>query len=119
VGGEYRIAPRWPWRFGVFTNRTSAPEVPAQPSGLEAPHVDLYGITSSLGYLGDDRSLNLGFEVQYGTGHDVVSESLDSLLDEAGFARVGREEWRVVIFIAGAAAFAKSTAKELIKDMDK
>lgn len=119
LGVQRLIGRRWPWRMGLFTNRTSAVDIPRAPTRFLPAHLDLYGVTTSLGYLGDTRSLNLGIEVQYGAGHDVVSDSLGSLLDEAGFTRVQREEWRVVIFIAGAAAFAKATAKGLVRDMER
>lgn len=115
LGAEYRLTDRWPIRFGLFTNRTSAPEVPARPDRFVPPHLDLYGATLSAGYLGDERSINLGLEVQYGAGQDVVSEGIESLLDSQEFSRVDRSEWRIVIFIAGAASFAKAAAVDLIQ----
>lgn len=115
LGAEYRASPRWPIRVGLFTNRTSAADIPANPDRFAPAHIDLYGATVSAGYLGDRRSLNLGVEVQYGQGEDVVSESLEALIDDADFTRVDRSEWRVVVFIAGAAAFAKKAAIDIIK----
>lgn len=115
VGAEYRITERWPLRVGLFSNRTSAPAIPAAPDRFVPAHVDLYGATISAGYLGDRRSINLGLEVQYGQGEDVVSEGISSLIDSAEFARVDRTEWRVVVFVAGAAAFAKRAAVDIIK----
>ena len=114
VGVEFPFAARWPMRAGLFTNRTSAPSVPALPKGFYEPHVDRYGATWSMGYLGDKRSINFGLEAQMGAGHSTASASLERLDGEAAYIRLEREEWRVVFFVAGAAAFASSASRELL-----
>jgi hypothetical protein len=115
LGVEWRPSPRVPLRMGVFTNRTQAPEIAAQPTELGPPHVDLYGVTLSGGYLGDDRSINLGAELQVGEGHDALPSDLNSLIEDRDFRRIDRQEWRVVFFVSGAVAFAKKQATELME----
>lgn len=115
VGLEWRVGPRVPLRFGVFSNRTSAPEIAEQPTELGPAHVDLHGVTFSAGYLGDDRAINLGAEFQMGSGQDALPSNLTSLIEDRDFRRIEREEWRVVFFVSGAVAFAKKQATEIME----
>ena len=115
LGLEYRPAVRWPLRLGLFTNRTSAPAITPQPTELGPADVDLYGATLSAGYLGDDRAINLGAEVQMGTGYDAIPADLTSLIQDRDFRRIDRSEWRVVFFVSGAVTFAKKQATEILE----
>lgn len=117
VGVEVWLASRWPLRAGFFTNNSAAPDIPANPLTLYAPSIDLYGATVSAGYLGDDRSINLGAEVQWGSGHDVVVDELFDLISDPTFIRVDREEFRLVFFVSGAIDFAQKTAADLSKTL--
>lgn len=118
LGMQVPVSLRWPLRMGVFTNRTSAPPVPANPIDFTEAHVDYYGATVSLGYRGKKRSINFGLEGQLGFGEDAMSGSLDSLAEGDDFVRLDRREWRVVFFVAGAAAFAKSAGQALLRGED-
>jgi hypothetical protein len=113
LGVEWWAGARWPVRAGFFSNRSAAPDIPAAPQALYAPQVNLYGVTLSGGYLGDDRSINLGVEAQLGSGYDVVVADLSDLLASPTFVRVQREETRVVFFLSGAFEFAQKTAEDL------
>ncbi len=114
LGLEYRPSPRWPLRAGLFTNRSAAPDIPDRPTALYAPQVHLYGATLSGGFVGDDRSINLGAEVQWGQGHDVVVQDIGDLLGDPTFLRVDREQLRVLFFVSGAFDFAKKSATDLL-----
>lgn len=113
VGLEWRASDRWPLRVGLFTNRTAAPAIDARPAALAPAHVDLYGATASLGYLGDDGSVNVGAELQVGSGEDAISADLESLRADRDFIRVDRSEWRLLLFVSGAVTFAKAAAKAI------
>ncbi len=115
LGVEWRPGPAWPLRAGLFTNRTSAPSIPASPERLAAAHVDYYGATLSAGHLGESTTLAVGAEVQLGVGHDVVPRSFQSLLGEPSFVRVDRRDWRVVLFVSGAVGFAQESADRLLE----
>jgi len=116
IGVELRPSPRWPIRAGFFTNRSAAPDISDSPRASALPQVHLYGATTSFGYVGDTRSINLGAEVQWGQGDDVVVRDLSDLISEPTFVRVDREQFRFLFFISGAFEFAKATALDLIKD---
>ena len=66
VGSEIVLRQRWPLRLGFFTNRTSSPPIAKEPRTIGPPHVHIYGVTASVGYLGDQRSINFGGEFQWG-----------------------------------------------------
>ena len=121
VGVEVKLAQRWPLRAGFFTNFSAAPEIPDTPDQVMPPRVHLFGATLSAGYLGDDRSINLGAELQWGSGYDVVPRDLGSLLPERAatsdrFLRVERDHFKVVVFVSGAVSFAEKTAGDLFSD---
>lgn len=118
VGMELRPTPRWPIRAGFFTNRSGAPDIAASPRAYALPQVHLYGATVSTGYVGDSRSINLGAEVQWGQGDEVIVRELGDLISEPTFLRVDREQFRFLFFVSGAFEFAKATAMDLIKDED-
>ncbi len=119
LGGELYLSKRWPLRVGLFTNRASSPAITSSRSPVpRLPHVDLYGASVSIGYEQDGSSINFGFEVQAGAGHET---SLDaSFTDAEPFLRRRREQYRGVFFVSGALAFVSGKAGELIEiDEDK
>ncbi len=117
IGVEYLAAPRWPLRGGVFSNRTSAPEIDPEPAGLGPAHVDNYGATFSVGYLSESVAVAVGAEYQLGFGHDVVPRDFQSLVGTATedeFLRVDRDDWRLLFFVSGAVGLAKEGADQLL-----
>ncbi|MBH24840.1 MAG: hypothetical protein CMH57_10375 [Myxococcales bacterium] len=115
LGAEWFITPTLPLRVGVFTNRSAAPDIPAWPTELMLPQVHLYGATTSLGFIGEDRSINVGAEVQWGSGYDVALRDVRQIW-EPSFIRVEREQFRAVLFLAGAFDFAGKLAGDLVED---
>ncbi len=116
VGVEWMITPSWPLRAGLFTNMSAASDIPENPTRYYPSKVHLWGSTISAGYVGNERSLNFGADFQWGLGSDVVPRSLDTLLGDPSFARIDREQYRLILFVSGAVEFAKQTTEEIIDD---
>lgn len=115
VGAEVYLAQRWPMRLGLFTNHASSPEiVEVRSSEPSLNHVDLYGGAISIGYEDDKASINFGFEMQAGRGHEVTLDSSIDFEDDPFFRR-RREQYRGFFFISGALSFVGNKAKNIIE----
>ena len=69
LGGEYYVIDRYPVRFGVFTNLSSAPKVDSEDPNWDYPaHIDKYGITLSVGRETENTSTNIGINYVWGEG---------------------------------------------------
>lgn len=78
LGGEIVVRKRYPIRAGFFTSFSSAPDLdPADPSTPD--RVDLYGLTASVGSVGENVVLNFGVSYVFGDG-----DAFGSRLDGAG-----------------------------------
>jgi long-subunit fatty acid transport protein len=67
AGAEYYINGRFPVRAGAFTSFSAAPDV--DPSDKYAmPHVDLYGLTASVGLESEHLIVNAGLNYIFGSG---------------------------------------------------
>lgn len=78
AGGEYILRKRYPVRAGVFTSFSSAPDL--DPAGeTTQSQIDLYGVTASLGAIGENVVMNAGLSYVWGRG-----DALGVSLDEAG-----------------------------------
>ncbi len=67
VGGEYVLRKRYPVRAGFFTSFSSAPDL--DPDGTSAlSQIDLYGVTASVGSIGENVVMNLGLSYVWGNG---------------------------------------------------
>lgn len=67
AGMEYYLGQNFPLRVGVFTNNANS-DVPQTGATAQPEHVDLYGITASIGFATADISLSLGGMYSMGTG---------------------------------------------------
>lgn len=108
LGVEYRITDAFPLRAGVFTNHSTVPGYTASDRA-RLPDVDLYGASLSIGYVSGGDAINLGGEVQLGRGTATRTFEETEVLDRA--------QLRVMIFLSGAVAFAKSTAGKVIREV--
>jgi hypothetical protein len=115
-GAEWMIDGQWPVRGGLFTNFSAAADLPSAPSRYQPAKVHLWGLTVSGGYAGKERSLNVGADFQWGLGSDAVPGGLDTLLDQPAFARVDRQQYRLILFVSGAFEFAKHATNDLIEE---
>jgi long-chain fatty acid transport protein len=78
LGGEYIVRKRYPLRAGFFTSFSSAPDLNVEQSSTLS-QVDLYGLTASVGSIGENVVLNFGLSYVWGEG-----DALGTSLDEAG-----------------------------------
>lgn len=107
VGIEYLIAEIVPLRAGLFTNLSSVPSYTASKHP-RLPDVDLYGASLSVGYISGGDAINLGGEVQLGNGRSTRTFEGTEVLD--------RQQFRAMIFLSGAVAFAKATAGKIVRE---
>ena len=78
VGGEYVFRKRYPLRAGFFTSFSAAPDL--DPEDATTPsQIDLYGLTASVGSVGENVVLNFGLSCVWGNG-----DAFGTRLDEAG-----------------------------------
>jgi len=118
LGLETWLNPMLVLRTGLFTNRSSAPDIVLEPTAPALPQVHLYGASFSLGFKGESKAINVGTEVQLGTGHDAVLNDITALWKPA-FSRTSREQFRIVFFVSGAWDFAKKVAKKIVTEKKK
>lgn len=82
LGGEWRIYPNWPFRFGLFTNFSSAPDIdtaaladldPNTDGRLDLPpgKVDFYGGSLSIGHLTTSSTMDVALVAMVGVGDHV------------------------------------------------
>jgi long-subunit fatty acid transport protein len=67
LGGQYDFFDRMPVRAGFLTNFSSAPEVEATDH-QQLSHVNMYGVTASIGYAPEDYEVSLGVLYAFGSG---------------------------------------------------
>ena len=89
LGGEYVFRERYPLRAGAFTSFSSAPDL--DPNGdSQVNQVDLYGVTASVGSVGDNVVMNLGLSYVWGEG-DALGTRLDAAGELESFVSRTRE----------------------------
>ena len=86
VGGEYILRKRYPLRAGFFTSFSSAPDLDVEKTSSPS-QIDLYGVTASIGAVGENVVLNFGLSYVWGRG-----DAFGSRLDDAGDLRAGIAE---------------------------
>lgn len=75
VGGEYILRKRYPVRAGFFTSYSSAPDLDVA-NAATLSQIDLYGLTASVGSIGESVVLNFGLSYVWGEG-DAFGKRLD------------------------------------------
>ena len=89
LGGEYVFRRRYPLRAGAFTSFSSAPDLEADGDSLLS-QVDLYGVTASVGSVGENVVVNFGLSYAWGTG-DALGTRLDANGELESFVSRARE----------------------------
>ena len=117
LGLEAWLSPGTVFRAGAFTNRSAAPDIPETADAPMFADVDLYGVTMSIGFKGDDRAVNMGAEFQWGDGDDLVLDDVRNQWTPA-FSRAARTHQRVLFFVSGAMDFVKKAAKRIVDERD-
>ncbi len=83
AGGEFLIVREVSVSAGFFTDFSSAPKIPQDPTFDHLPNVDLWGVAMTMGYFGKHSLSRLGVVYSFGHGQDVIPESdTGRLLDE-------------------------------------
>ena len=72
LGIEYLVISDVSVAAGAFTDLSSAPPVPRTASVKPAPHIDLLGLTTALGYFTQHTLTRLGFVYTFGEGDDAL-----------------------------------------------
>lgn len=108
VGGEVWVGPV-PLRFGLFTNRSSAPAVTTSASNQLA-HVDRYGITLSVGYNAGDYDISFGTLYSIGVGEAVSYQPAAA----AAFVPTDVREDLILFYITGARKALTRAVKKLV-----
>ena len=78
LGGEYLLRNRYPLRAGFFTSFSSATDLDVEDTGTPN-QIDLYGVTTSMGVMGENVVLNFGLSYVWGEG-----EAFGNRLDDEG-----------------------------------
>jgi hypothetical protein len=79
-GGEYVINNVIPLRAGIFTDFAASPSPRGTAAGGDVSnptHVNRYGLSISGGYAGEHVRTDIGFNVAYGQGRDLIPQNLD------------------------------------------
>ncbi|MBI3071127.1 MAG: hypothetical protein HYY84_03265 [Deltaproteobacteria bacterium] len=106
LGFEWYIGGRVPLRLGAFTNFSSAPEIPANPTEAYLSQIHLMGFTGSIGYTGERGSINVGFMYVAGNGYGII-------YDNAALRRVEIGQRSIQIFVSGGISFLSENVKGL------
>lgn len=111
LGGEYQISPTVPFRWGLFTNLSTAPSVPDLSGEPFLPQVHMFGGTMSIGVRMWKISFDLGISASYGVG------SGQRFLPGNGtnFERVPLRQFYVHMYLAGAVEIVGRGLQELWK----
>ena len=106
AGGEYLVNPDYSVAFGLYTDRTGAPDLDVRPDGAltatssHLPRVSLYGGTATLGLIGAHAISRLGFSVAYGTGDDAVPNDPTGTRDPNGYRVASLHQLFLYFFLA-------------------
>jgi long-chain fatty acid transport protein len=68
LGAEFLIIREVSIAGGFFTDFTSAPDIPENPSKNQPPHVNLFGMSMSIGYFGTHTLSRVGLLYSFGSG---------------------------------------------------
>lgn len=100
LGMEYLARDRWPLRFGLFTDFAASPNVsPDSPSNSQ--HINRFGASASVGFRSTHVVTDVGFNVAYGRGQELVPLNLDFSQPTAGKA----EQLLLYLFLSTAYEF--------------
>ena len=85
IGGEVIFFGWLPLRAGFFTDFAAAP-TPELPEPVDPPtnstHLNRYGGTLSLGYLGEHASVDVGTILAYATGQTILGSGTSARLTD-------------------------------------
>jgi long-chain fatty acid transport protein len=97
LGAEYFPTHYLPLRFGLFTNWSSAPEIPDRTREPYLARVHRFGASVSVGYRGDGYGIDFGVSAQFGSG---VAQAFDPD-DQTILRRAGVNHTLIYFFVSG------------------
>jgi hypothetical protein len=112
-GAEMRLKPTIPLRFGLYTNFSSAPELPERTADPYLTRVHMYGGSVSVGYQGSGYALDFGVSVNMGVG---VAQALDPA-DPGQLRRVSASRTQVYFFVSGIGQALAANVRKLLEGM--
>lgn len=79
LGGEMLVADKFPVRAGLFTDFSAAVEPRGRDAGSisNSQHIDRYGVSLSVGHRSTNVVTDVGVNLSYGTGKEVLPRQLD------------------------------------------
>jgi hypothetical protein len=82
IGGEFLVIREVSVSVGLFSDFTSAPPIPENPTKDYLPHINLMGLTGAIGYFGKYTLSRIGFMYSAGRGQGVIPvDDTERLLD--------------------------------------
>jgi long-chain fatty acid transport protein len=115
LGGEHRLTPKIPFRWGLFTNFSSAPDIPDNTSEPHLAQIHMFGATTSIGLYFWGISFDLGLAASYGQGM-AQRYQLDKLPE---YESVRMRQFFFQIYLAGATEILGRSLEELWKRVSK
>jgi long-chain fatty acid transport protein len=77
VGAELLLGAAFPLRMGLYTDFAANPKPDVNSNLDNTSHIDRYGASLSIGHRGEHVRLDLGLNVTYGKGEDLIPDNLD------------------------------------------
>jgi len=116
IGFEGVVAERVPLRFGVFTDRSAAPDVPEETNVFAHPQVNRYGASFSVGYRSERYDLSVGTAVLHGRGDALRTNPFGPDDPSSTYLCADARERAVYFFLSGARQAASRYAREVVRE---
>ena len=102
LGGEYWILPDVTVAAGVFSNRSTAPDVPNQPVADALAQINMYGLSFSTSYTDGRSTTWIGAMYSYGLGEDVIATNVidQALESQVRYERIELTRSYIYFFLA-------------------
>jgi hypothetical protein len=102
LGAEYLVVREVSLAMGMFTNFSSAKDIPSRPIRDQPPKAHLFGVTMALGYFGKHSLSRFGFVFSAGSGDDVIPTStIDRVIEQRQeFERVAYSQSFFYVFFS-------------------
>jgi long-chain fatty acid transport protein len=113
AGFESMLGEVVPFRFGVFTNLSSAPEPEAGAVAMQ-PAVDMYGVSTAVGFRDEGYDISVGAAFMRGIGHAQAYRPPD-VNEDVPYSVERFEQTAVYFYLAGAKKAAGRAVRDFMK----
>ena len=102
LGAEYWILPDVTVSAGIFSNRSTAPDVPNNPVADALAQIDMYGLSFSTSYTDGRSTTWIGAMYSYGLGEDVIATNVfdQALESQVRYERIELTRSYIYFFLA-------------------